>query len=146
MKSEDVKYLVIHCADTKPSMDIGKKEIDRWHRKRGFNGCGYHFIIRRDGKIEEGRPVTTPGAHALPHNRVSLGICLVGGQEQDSADPEDNFAAVQMGTLLSLLLDLKTQFPNAAVVGHRDLNKGKACPSFDAKSWWACNRGECDCL
>jgi N-acetyl-anhydromuramyl-L-alanine amidase AmpD len=136
MKPEDVKYLVVHCADTPPDMDIGAKEIDRWHRKRGFNGIGYHYVIRRDGTLESGRPLNIPGAHAKPHNRWSIGICLVGGRASEGTEPENNFTDKQRLTLSVLLEEFVRDHPKLEVVGHRDLNPRKACPSFDVKSWW----------
>ena len=48
-------YIFIHCSATKPSMDVDAKEIDRWHRARGFLKIGYHFVIKRDGTKEIGR-------------------------------------------------------------------------------------------
>jgi len=55
MKPSDVKYIVVHCAATPPTMDIGIKTIDGWHKERGFRCVGYHFFIKRDGKLQEGR-------------------------------------------------------------------------------------------
>lgn len=134
---KSVDYLVVHCAATKASMDIGKAEITQWHRERGFFDIGYHYVIRRDGTIEKGRPDTRPGAHARGFNHISLGICLVGGVAEDGKTPEDNFTAEQYATLFDLLTELVGEYPEAALVGHRDLpNVHKACPSFDVNSWW----------
>ena len=58
-----INWLVIHTAATRPSMDIGVKEIRRWHKKRGFADIGYHYVIRRDGRVEKGRADTRQGAH-----------------------------------------------------------------------------------
>lgn len=136
MKPEDVKYLVVHCADTPPDMDIGVQEIDRWHRKRGWNGVGYHYVIRRDGTLETGRASSTPGAHVRKFNRQSLGICLVGGRAAEGKEPENNFTREQLEVLAILLDECLVIAPHAEVVGHRDLDSGKACPSFDVKKWW----------
>ena len=89
MKASDVKYIIVHCAATKPSMDIGFEDIDRWHKDRGWSGCGYHIIIRRDGNLEYSRglkprgTVFRQGAHVKGFNDISIGICLVGGMAQD---------------------------------------------------------------
>lgn len=135
IKSYD--YLVVHCAATKASMDIGAEEIRLWHRQRGWFDIGYHYVIRRDGSIENGRPITRPGAHARGFNHISLGICLVGGVAEDGKTPEDNFTPEQYATLYDLLTGLLTQYPDANLVGHRDLpNVNKACPSFDVNKWF----------
>lgn len=135
-----IKQLILHCAATPPSADIGRKEIDRWHRQRGFLCIGYHYVIRRDGSIEEGRPEDTAGAHAEGHNRYSIGVCLVGGVAADAKTPEDNFTDAQWAALRGLLAGLRSRYPTAEILGHRDLPKvAKACPSFDVKAWLAAN-------
>lgn len=134
-----VKYIVIHCADTPPHMDIGAVEIDVWHRKRGFNEIGYHRVIRRNGQIEHGRPLSVPGAHVRGYNGCSVGICMVGGRKADSKEAENNFTPEQFATLRVLVREFKRQFPNAEVIGHRDLDSGKACPSFDVRDYFAKN-------
>jgi N-acetylmuramoyl-L-alanine amidase len=139
LRSKDVKYLVVHCSATKPSMNIGAAEIDRWHRQKGWRKIGYHFVIKRDGTIEPGRGLTEIGAHAAGYNSVSIGICLVGGvSEQDVKKAENNFTIPQMESLhhlLSSLLD--ASFPKAKVLGHRDLpGVAKDCPSFDVQKWF----------
>ena len=68
LSADSIRYLVVHCAATPPEMDIGAKEIDLWHRQRGWSGIGYHFVIRRDGRVEAGRPLDRPGAHAQGFN------------------------------------------------------------------------------
>ena len=56
MNKDDVKYIVVHCSYTPEQMDIGA-DIDRWHREKGWMMIGYHKVIRRDGTIEDGRPL-----------------------------------------------------------------------------------------
>jgi N-acetylmuramoyl-L-alanine amidase len=128
--------IVIHCAATKPGMDIGAAEIDRWHRERGFAAIGYHFVIRRNGALELGRDLMVTGAHVAGHNHRSVGICLVGGID-DHGRPDDNFTPAQWARLEDLVESLARRFPGARVIGHRNLDHGKACPSFDAIGWWA---------
>lgn len=140
MRPSKVAHLIVHCAATPPSMDIGKAEITTWHLKRGFFDIGYHYVIRRDGRIEKGRPDDQPGAHAVKFNGKSIGICLVGGvKEADKKTPEFNFTELQMATLRTLLRQLQRQFPNAEIIGHRDVDKGKACPSFDVREYLRLN-------
>lgn len=140
LDASKIAYLVVHCAATRPSMDVGKAEIRKWHPQRGFFDIGYHYVIRRDGTLEKGREDTRPGAHVSGFNGKSLGICLVGGvTEHDVNVAENNFTPQQFHELRFLLKKLKAVYPNAQIVGHRDLNKGKACPSFDVKEWLANN-------
>lgn len=59
----NVNYIVVHGAWTPPSLDVGAEEICEWHRERGWREIGHHFVIRRDGTVEDGRDHGTPGAH-----------------------------------------------------------------------------------
>lgn len=133
----DVKFLVVHCSATPPKVDVGVKEIDRWHRDRGFLKIGYHFVIRRDGTVEPGRELDERGAHVEDHNHESIGICMVGGVDAKMR-PANNFTVQQFAALTVLLRKLKdTAYPDAVVQGHRDFpGVAKACPSFDVKGWW----------
>ena len=130
---ESTEYIVVHCAATKPDMDIGAAEIDKWHKQRGFIGIGYHAVIRRDGSIELGRHFNEPGAHVKGLNRVSVGVCMVGGVD-DNNQPEDNFTPEQFASLKAVLQFLTKVYPGAGIIGHRDM-ADKACPSFDVHEW-----------
>jgi len=149
MRDSDIKYIVVHCSATPPRMNIGVKTINQWHRDRGWSGVGYHIVIRRDGTIEFGRPMDKTGAHAYGYNRVSWGICLIGGVDADGK-AEDNFTSAQYLSLGLIVDALKVRVPDAEVLGHRDLSPDidgdgviekwewtKECPCFDARQWYA---------
>ena len=61
------------------SKDIGAKDIDRWHRERGWLKIGYGKVIRRNGEVEQGRGDNAIQAHVKGYNHCSYGLCLVGG-------------------------------------------------------------------
>jgi N-acetylmuramoyl-L-alanine amidase len=129
-------YIVVHCsASPANAAHVDAKEIDRWHRKRGWLMIGYHYVITRDAVLQKGRDLDKAGAHVAGHNHESIGICLVGGTEADWKTPEDNFTPQQMETLYRLLLELRGLYPLARIVGHRELDPKKACPVFDIKKW-----------
>lgn len=132
-----VGLLVVHCSATKPSMNWGRAEIDKSHRQRGFFEIGYHFVIKRDGTLEQGRPLNRQGAHASGYNHISVGVCMVGGvAERDVRIPENNFTPQQFAALTAVLKSLRLRFPHARIVGHGELPKvNKACPSFDVQAW-----------
>lgn len=134
--SRPIHYLVVHAAATPSHMDIGFKEIDRWHREKGWLMIGYHFVIRRDGTVEPGRPVTRAGAHVRGYNANSIGICMVGGESEDGG-VMGNFTPEQFKALRELLFSLLSSHPEAEVLGHRDFpGVAKSCPCFDVKEWW----------
>jgi N-acetylmuramoyl-L-alanine amidase len=139
--SREIDHIVIHCAATKAKMDIGADEIRQWHKDKGWNDIGYHYVIRRNGEVEKGRDESIPGAHVAGHNKHTLGICLVGGLD-DEGHPEPNFTDEQMLSLRDLVnqLRLKYALVNEAIVGHRDFpGVSKACPCFDVRKWWLTN-------
>jgi len=126
-----IKYLVVHCADTPDSAPhYTAADVHAWHKARGWDGIGYHAVIGRDGTVEAGRPEYWQGAHVASHNSVSLGVCLIGRKL---------FALEQYRTLKTVLLDWIERYPDAEVVGHRDLDSLKMCPNFDVRQWWAEN-------
>jgi len=132
-----INWLVIHTAATRPSMDVGVKEIRQWHKQRGFSTIGYHYVIRRDGRVEKGRSDAVVGAHVSGHNADSLGICLVGGVNEN-LEPANNYTEAQWKSLEVLLKNLSKKHPDAYVTGHRDFpGVNKACPCFDAEPWAA---------
>lgn len=137
------KYIVLHCSATRPNQDVGVKEIRDWHvRGNGWSDVGYHYVIRRSGKIEKGRDENQIGSHVAGHNSNTIGVCLVGGIAATGKGwpPENNFTPAQWDALGNLLSDLTRRYPGASILGHRDFpGVNKACPSFDARAWAKAN-------
>ena len=128
-KRTDTHWIAIHCSATPTDMDIGVAEIDRWHKERGWIGCGYHRIIRRDGTVEDGRDIDAMGAHVRGFNQTSVGVCLIG---------TDTFTDEQFESLANLIADLLAKYPSASLRGHRDFpGVKKECPGFDVQKWWS---------
>jgi N-acetylmuramoyl-L-alanine amidase len=127
-----IDKLIIHCSATREGQHISLETIKDWHvNGRGWSNVGYHYIIYLDGTIKKGRADNIPGAHCKDFNRKSLGICYVGGVEEDGKTPKDTRTTRQIDSLESLLLTLKAIHTDSTVHGHRDFSN-KACPSFDA--------------
>ena len=118
---------------TKPSMDVGVTECRQWHLARGWSDVGYHYIIRRDGTVEEGRSMARNGAHTKGFNKNTVGISYAGGLSEDNK-PEDNRTLEQKESLIHLIATLCAEHKTITwIKGHRDF-KGvkKSCPCFDA--------------
>ena len=128
-----ITLIIIHCSAVRPSQTSSAQQIDSWHRKRGWSGIGYHYVVRRDGTVERGRPEAKVGAHCLNHNRHSIGVCYEGGLDKNG-HPADTRTEAQKITLEELLYSLALDYPDATILGHRDLpGVKKECPCFDAK-------------
>ena len=123
-----ITLIVVHCSAVRPGQTSSAAQIDTWHRQRGFHlGIGYHYVIRRNGEIEAGRPEWMVGAHCQNHNSHSIGVCYEGGLDADGL-PADTRTPRQKAALRQLLTALHQRYPRALIVGHHDLNPQKACP------------------
>jgi len=136
-----IDYIIVHCTATREGQDMTVEDIRRQHKKQGWSDIGYQYVIYRDGSLHLGRNVDIAGAHAEGYNAHSIGVVYVGGLENDpkkeykELKAKDTRTDAQKAALLSLLMDLRKLYPTAKIIGHRDVDrKGKACPSFDAKT------------
>lgn len=125
-----INMIIIHCSAVKPEQSSSASQIDAWHKARGWNGIGYHYVVRREGTVESGRPEHMTGAHCTNHNRYSIGVCYEGGLDA-RGQPADTRTEAQKRSMLTLINDLKARYESAIVVGHNVLSN-KACPCFDA--------------
>ena len=126
-----ITLIIVHCSAVRPDQQSSAAQIDTWHRDRGFHlGIGYHYVVRRDGEIEAGRPEFIVGAHCRNHNAHSLGVCYEGGLDI-RGQPADTRTEAQKQAMRQLLEELHRRYPRALIVGHHDLNPGKDCPCFD---------------
>jgi N-acetyl-anhydromuramyl-L-alanine amidase AmpD len=118
-------------------MDWGRKEIYNVHvAENGWTDIGYHFIIKRDGVMEQGRPIEMVGAHTKGWNAKSVGICLIGGMSEDGGS-EFNFTDEQMRTLSVIVYSLRKAYSVEweNINGHNEFSD-KDCPCFNVKSWF----------
>jgi len=141
---ENVKWIVIHYSATPIESDFSSADIDEIHRRRGFREIGYHKYIRKSGLVEKGRDLDQPGrfeqgAHSLGENDVSIGICYEGGVYASDLDTGlDTRTDAQKESMIRVIDELLQRYPNAEVIGHRDMpGAATQCPGFDAAAWWA---------
>lgn len=104
--------IVLHNADAS-SCTI--EEINEWHKNNGWIGCGYHFLVRKDGSIYKGRPENVIGAHCQGSNTGSIGICFEGNYMTES------MPQVQYNTGIELLKYLFNKYGVLAIYGHKEL-------------------------
>ena len=127
-----IELIVIHCSATRSDRPFPLEAVIACHRARGFATIGYHYYLTRNGTVHAGRPLYQEGAHVTGHNRRSIGICYEGGLNPDGI-PADTRTEAQKESLLKLLHRLKTDYPQARIVGHHDLDPRKACPCFEVR-------------
>jgi N-acetylmuramoyl-L-alanine amidase len=125
-----INKIIIHCSATREGQDnINAKTIDRWHKARGWNGIGYHYVILQNGTIEFGRPIEQVGAHCKGQNTGSIGICYIGGVESDGKTPKDTRTEAQKESMTVLFQLFERVNPDIMVYCHNQFSS-KACPSF----------------
>ncbi len=139
-----ITLIVIHCTASRCTSNLTPETLELLHRQRGFNGCGYHYYIQKNGTIHPMRPLNLAGAHAYGHNAHSIGIAYEGGLLSDGT-AADTRTPEQRSALRALLTAIHTVYPSALILGHRDLSPDlnhngtiepeeyiKQCPCFDA--------------
>lgn len=134
----EIKYIVIHCSATKADPKIDLETIRGWHvNERHWKDIGYHYVIKTDGTLQKGRAENRVGAHVHGYNQESIGICYVGGFDNDGT-PDDTRTPKQVATMTDLVRSLLIDYPGAEVLGHHDFPMvNKACPCFDVRKWWS---------
>ena len=133
MNMRKITEIIVHCSATPEGQNFTVEDIDRWHKQKGWQGIGYHYVIYLDGSVHKGRNEEVIGAHCLGHNAYSIGVCYIGGLDKWTKAHKDTRTDAQKQALIDLLKSLKEKYPNAIIYGHRDFSK-KDCPCFDAKN------------
>lgn len=129
-----IKKIIIHCTATPEGRITTVADVTAWHKERGFNTIGYHYLIGLKGEVWTGRNENVVGAHCEGQNMNSIGVCYVGGLAADGKSAKDTRTAAQRASLEKLVSDLKNRYPTATVHGHNEFS-AKACPSFSVKDW-----------
>lgn len=137
--TREVTEVVVHWSETHTNRNIGSEEINRYHLSLGLNGIGYHYVIRRDGSIQRGRPVNIKGQHAPinGHDDRSIGLVFVGGINVPTGTPnEENFLSAasltrsQINTFNHFCREFYKVFEGAQIVGHTDIDLVEIDPGF----------------
>ena len=110
--------IILHHADAK---NCSAEDIHRWHLNNGWSGAGYHFLVRKDGKVYRLRPEDKVGAHAYGSNYNSIGICFEGNFM------EEDMPAEQIKAGKELVAYLKNKYKIAIVQKHKDVC-ATSCP------------------
>lgn len=129
----EVKRIIVHCSATQKGRWFTAEDIRRWHKGRGFNDIGYHWVVYLDGTVHAGRAEGIAGAHCAGHNSDSIGICYIGGCGIDGKTPEDTRTEAQKRSIRKLVRELQQRYPGATVHGHNEF-AAKACPCFCVKA------------
>tara|TARA_B000000609_G_scaffold154464_1_gene144159 strand:- start:2766 stop:4424 length:1659 start_codon:yes stop_codon:yes gene_type:complete len=143
--TRDITEVVVHWTAHFLNQDIGAEEIHGQHKQQGWNGCGYHYVIRKDGTIERGRPINQQGAHAKTngHNKYSIGVAFVAGYTVNSnsglANPPygpESITPEQKKSLKMFFNAFYKVWPGGQAWGHNDTDPTqKPDPGFSIPTY-----------
>lgn len=149
--SREITEIVVHWTETPTNKNIGSEEINEYHLASDLEGIGYHYVIRRDGSLQRGRPINIEGQHSPlnNHNNRSIGVVFVGGINVPSGTPNpENFVSVQsltrsqFNTFDHICRAFYSTFAGGQVVGHNDVDQTEDDPGFDVREYVLANFGK----
>lgn len=131
-----ITHIVIHCTATPQSATVASI-LRYWRENLGWKNPGYHVIIAPDGTCHRLLDDALVSNGVAGHNAHSLHVSYIGGVDA-AGRPVDNRSPAQVREQIRIVQRWLTEHPGAIVLGHRDFpGVAKACPSFDARAWWA---------
>ena len=142
--NREITEMVFHWSDTYTNSNIGSEEINENFIKLGYRGIGYHYVIRRDGSVQRGRPPGVEGEHAQinGHNSRSIGVVFVGGLNCASGTPNpieyrssSSLTRSQMSSFQEICRAFYLAYPGGQILGHNDLDINEEDPGFDVRDY-----------
>ena len=109
---KSTQRIILHHA---AAQNCSAEDIHRWHLNNGWSGAGYHFLVRKDGKVYRLRPEDKVGAHAYGANYNSLGICFEGDYMKETMPK----AQIKAGR--ELVEYLKNKYSISKIEEHKDV-------------------------
>lgn len=133
-----IKRIFVHCT-AGPQTQTVEEIKNYWKRVNKWTSPGYHYIIKPNGEIVPLQPEDKPSNGVAGYNSTALNVCYIGGVDKQGR-PLDNRTDAQKASLSTILRDLHKRYPNAEIMGHRDIwgpdsrKWKKMCPCFDVKA------------
>lgn len=137
-----IERIFIHC--TASSQKAGVKVIMDEFKMRGWKYPGYHYLIDPKGKIHQLLDEEHVSNGVKGYNQTAINIAYIGGIDE-KGKAIDNRTPEQKQSLIRLLLRIREKYPEAKIMGHRDISPDKngngivdpwerikECPCFDA--------------
>ena len=134
LKAQDVKWLVVHCSASRCNRPFTVERLIETGRQR-FGQPSYHYYVRRNGCVIPILPESVQGVHAVGYNHCSIAVCYEGGLDENG-NAADTRTELQKASLYELLKQLRRDYPQARIIGHRELpNVRKDCPCFSTSEY-----------
>lgn len=138
-----IKRIFVHCTAGSQRQTVADLQAE--FKRKGWKNPGYHYVIQADGTVKQllGEQFVSNGVKG--YNSTSVNVAYMGGIDADGK-AVDNRTDAQKASLITLLKELKGRYPNAEIMGHRDISPDtngngivdpweriKECPCFNAK-------------
>ena len=134
LKAQDVKWLVVHCSASRCNRPFTVERLIETGRQR-FGQPSYHYYVRRNGNVVPILPESVQGVHAVGYNHCSIAVCYEGGLDENGK-AADTRTELQKASLYELLKQLRRDYPQARIIGHRELpHVAKDCPCFSTSEY-----------
>lgn len=143
----NIKYIFVHCTASQQTATV--QQILKEFTQRGWRIPGYHYIVDPKGMLTQLVAEDRISNGVKGYNAESINVAYIGGIDSKKK-AIDNRTPEQKKTLLNILTRLKKKYPNAIIMGHRDISPDKnhngivdpwerikECPCFDAKTEYA---------
>lgn len=128
-----IDEIIVHCTATPEGREVSVETIRGWHKARGWNNIGYHWVVGLDGTVRAGRPEASVGSHVAGRNSRTIGVVYVGGVAADNRTPKDTRTPAQREALMDLCREIIGRYPSIRKVSGHNQYAAKACPSFDVR-------------
>lgn len=127
-----ITEVVFHWTETAYNKDIGSVEIE----ESTTTGIPFHYVIRRDGSIQRGRPREQVINHAGEgHSNYTLSVAFVGGISDSGQLSSTSFTDAQWDTFDLFCKSFYNAVPGGQVLGHNDIDESQVDPGFDVIGW-----------
>ncbi len=128
-----IDEIIVHCTATPEGREVSVETIRGWHKARGWNDIGYHWVVGLDGTVRPGRREAIAGAHVENRNARTIGVVYVGGVAANGKTPKDTRTPAQREALMDLCREIIGRYPSIRKVSGHNQYAAKACPSFDVR-------------
>lgn len=145
-----ITELVVHWTESYSNANLNAGQIHDRHNQLGHDGLVYHYLIRRDGTLQRGRPVEKRSGHIAGHEAFSIAIAFVGGYNTETQETNfENNTGIrslnrsQFNTFDEILRVFYAKYPAGQVFGHNDLEEDAEDPGFDVIEYAFNKFGKC---
>ena len=138
-----IERIFVHC--TASNQDATVDDIKAEFKAKGWKNSGYHYLIDKLGTVHVLLEESKVSNGVKGYNQTSINVAYIGGIDSNGKGI-DNRTEAQKKSLINLLMSLVTKYPDAEILGHRDVSPDKngngivdpwerikECPGFDAK-------------